>query len=205
MKIFILASGDATRWGGTVKQLQQVRGTTVLQRQIDMVKKYGYRYTVLSHQPKIRSMCINQWVVPENHDTLLNTVKSSANLWKTHTEVIFLLGDVIFTKKCFQTCVKQNINKSFQFYGSFDEQFCFRFTEMMYDKVIESIDNILAQSAIGSAWELYRSLVGIPIDKTWTDQWFRTLIQDKTDDIDYPEDYNKKIKSGYFDGAEFNL
>jgi hypothetical protein len=204
MKVFILASGMAERWGGAVKHLQPVLNTTVLQRQVGMITRYGYRYHILTHRPEIKNK-FEHCIEPNNHTTLLNTVKSSSDLWKGVDEVAFILGDVIFTKKCFDTCLQADLNKSFQFYGSADEHFCFRFTPVMRSKVIDNINNILNVSKLGTTWELYRSLVGIPIDKDWTDRWFRTLITDKTDDIDYPEDYKKKIDSNYFDDAEFNI
>jgi len=204
MRVFILASGPTDRWNGGIKQLECIKNKTVLQRQVDMVRRYGYHYNILSHHARIKSK-FEKVIIPENSSTFLNTVKSSRDLWKAENEVIFLLSDVIFTKNAFNTCVHQFIDKSFQFYGSFEEHFCFRFTNLMYSRVIEHIDNILALGLDGTVWELYRSLVGIPLDKDWTDRWFRTLITDKTDDIDYPEDYKKKIQTGYFDDEEFNL
>lgn len=205
MKIFILAAGDAKRWDGEIKQLKEVNGESVLQRTVNMIERYGdvtpkFRrgnYHILTHSKEIIEK-FNRCEVPAQGSKLLLDVLWSMPMWKFEGEVCFLMGDTIFTEKAFQKIMEPN-NKSFQFYGSADEHFAFRFTSEMYNKVKSVCTQITGTAKAGTTWQLYRKLVGIPIDKDWTDRWFRTLILDKTDDIDYPEDYAKKIETGYFD------
>lgn len=204
MMIFILAAGDAERWGGECKQLKEVRGETVLGRTIEMLGDYASDRTVIvTHRSDIRNeftSCLN----PEVRNNLLCTVLSTSWLWNDHDEVLFLMGDVVWTRKALDK-VLEPTDKSYQCYGSLDENFAFRFKGTMYDQVKDHISLILSKGLQGTTWELYRSVCGIPLDKDWTDRWFRTLILDKTDDIDYPEDYKAKIESGYYDDPEFDL
>lgn len=210
MKIFILAAGDASRWDGGVKQLSMVRGETVLQRMINMIKKFqGARrnYHILTHRREIKN-AYARCVVPSaliqksNPHKLLETVLASSYLWREDGEVCFLMGDVIFTEKTFLQIVKP-LDRNFQFYGSWDEHFAFRFQSTKYEQVQKACADI-TQKELGTTWQLYRSLMGMPLDQNWYDHWHRTLVQDKTDDIDYPEDYQKKIETGYFNGKEFD-
>lgn len=202
MKIFILAAGEAKRWNGKVKQLALIRGKTVLDRTVSLLK--GSNYTILTHQKEITKRHKNNCYEPENRKKLLNTVLSSASLWVEEEEVCFLMGDVVFTKEALAQILKPN-NKNFQFYGSLDEHFAFRFNKHWYDRIRKICQEITNSPRLGTTWELYRSMIGIPLDKEWTDHWFRTLVLDKTDDIDYPADYLSKIASHYFDDSEFDL
>jgi len=205
MKIFILAAGTAERWEGKIKQLCPVRDGTVLSRTMKMLE--GRDCTILTHRQEIMDQFPKKCVIPKNHNKLLDTVVSSKHLWDMTNvtgEICFLMGDVIFTKKALDR-ILEPINKSHQFYGSFDEHFAFRFNEVTYKRVQRGCRSICNSSKFGTTWELYRLLTEIPLDKNWTDTWFRTLILDKTDDIDYPADYEAKISSGYFEDKEFDL
>ena len=203
MMIFILAAGDAERWGGECKQLKEVRGETVLGRTVRMLRDRNLQCDIYSHRQEILNACTNV-LIPKNHDTLLNTVLSTSYDWTVRSEVMFLMGDVVWTRKALDK-VLEPIDKHYQCYGSLDENFAFRFKSTFYEQAKAHIAKILADGLQGTTWELYRSICGIPLDKDWTERWFRTLILDKTDDIDYPEDYQKKIESGYYDDPEFDL
>lgn len=205
MKIFILAAGKAERWGGEVKQMALIRGKPLLGRTISMLKTKGLVFTILTHRKEIiKKYRHHKCWVPTDRDKLLDTVLSSTSLWGNEEEICFLMGDVVYTKKALDK-ILQSTDKSFQFYGSLDEHFAFRFNSFWYDRVITACQKITRSTRQGTTWELYRSLAGIPLDKDWTDRWFRTLILDKTDDIDYPADYKSKITSHYFEDKEFDL
>ncbi len=205
MKIFILAAGNAERWDGRIKQLVSIRGGTVLSRTMKMLE--GCDYKIISHHKEIRRASRGKCIRPSNHEKLLNTVESSRPYWDTTGvtgEVCFLMGDVVFTRKALNRILEPT-GKSHQFYGSLDEHFGFRFSEIMFRRVLQGCRTICKSSRLGTTWELYRLLTGIPLDKNWTDTWFRTLILDKTDDIDYPKDYEAKVASNYFEDKEFDL
>jgi hypothetical protein len=175
-----------------------------------MLGKRDHR--IVTHNPKILHISNGfKCVEPVRHSKLLETVlcteiSTDDKLldWDQHDEVLFLMGDVVWTRKALDK-VLEDTDKSCQFYGSWDEHFAFRFKDSMYDQVKAHIGVILSQGMEGTTWQLYRSVAGIPLGKDWTERWFRTLIMDKTDDIDYPEDYAKKIESGYYDDPEFDL
>lgn len=205
MKIIILAAGSEERFGGTIKQLVPVRDGTPLSRTMKMLE--GYDCTIMTHREEIIKLYPEICVVPIKRSATLDTIVSSRYLWDETSisgEVCFLLADVIYTKKALDRILKP-IDKSHQFYGNLEEPFGFRFNEIMYKRVIASCYFLLLQDIEGTIWELYRCLTGIPIDKDWRDSWFFTFIGDKTDDIDYLDDYRAKISSGYFEDSEFDL
>lgn len=208
MMIFILAAGNAERWGGECKHLKEVRGETVLRRTVKMLN--GRDYRIITHHPKIQHISNGyRCEEPSNHNTLLNTVLSTETSsdklldWDQHDEIMFLMGDVVWTKAALDK-VLEPIDKHCQFYGSWDEHFAFRFKAEFYEQVKAHINLILSQGMEGTTWQLYRSICGMPLREHWLETWFRTLIDDKTDDIDYPDDYNDKIETGYFDDPEFD-
>lgn len=203
MKIFILAAGEAERWGGKIKQLVLVRDKTVLDRMTSMLGSFDY--TILTHHEEIIKRHKNHIYKPANRNKLVNTVLSSASLWEGEDKVCFLLGDVIFTKKAWNHIFVPIDKVGCQFYGSLSEHFAFWFTKDWYSRVKFYCRKIANSPRLGSSWELYRSMAKIPLDKGWTDQWFKTLILDKTDDIDTPADYESKISSHYFDDSAFDL
>ena len=205
MKIFILAAGNAKRFGSTIKQLCPIRDETVLSRTMGMLE--GRDCTILTHRKEIIKLYPDICIVPDKYTTVLHTIVSSEYLWDTTNivaEICFLLADVTYTKKALDQILKP-MDKSHQFYGSLDEPFGFRFNEIMYERVIASCNVIISQKTVGTIWELYRFLTGIPLDKDWRDSWFFTYILDKTDDIDYLADYQAKMSSGYFEDSEFDL
>ncbi len=212
MKIFILAAGNEERFDktkrfpNTIKQLCPVRDETVLSRLMKMLK--GRDCKILTYRKEIIKLYPKICVVPNNCITVLDTVLSSKHLWDMTTvvgEVCFLLADVIYTRKALDR-ILEPINKSHQWYGSFDEPFAFRFNEVMYKRVVESCEELIkSRRPQPTIWELYRYLTGVPLNKDWRDSWFFTYIPDKTDDIDYFKDYQAKMSSHYFEDKEFDL
>lgn len=215
MKIFILASEDEEEqpwtytWLGRPRQLASIRGKPLLSRTVSMLE--GLDYIILTHSNEIIDSYPN-CIVPKNRNNFLNTILSSRDYWEViekedeieEGEVCFLMGDVVFTKKALDQILKPT-NKSLQFYSSSEEIFAFRFTKEMYNRVEGTCIFLADSPLVGVPWELYRQLVGIPLDKHWVDFWFNTSILDKTNDLDYFKDYKSKILSHYFDSPEFDL
>jgi hypothetical protein len=163
MMIFILAAGDAERWGGECKQLKEVRGETVLGRTVRMLPLQPI--SIVTHRDEIMGTKKGySGIVPFNHDTLLSTVLSTGHQWYNYDEVLFLMGDVVWTRAALDK-VLADTDKSCQFYGSLDEHFAFRFKREMYDQgqLQARIKEILDQGRQGTTWELYRSICGIPL------------------------------------------
>lgn len=203
MKIFILCAGTTQRWCGAVKQLAIIRGEPLLSRTLQMLE--GRDYTILTKHPAIfKAYGSCNCMEPTDNTKLLSTVVSTFECWQDYEEICFLMGDVVFTDNALEIILSPN-NKSFQFYGSLEEHFAFRFTKEMYARVKDACESIIASTRKGTTWELYRYLVGIPLYRDWTDRWFRTLILDWTDDIDYPGEYEVKQAVHYFERPEFDL
>ncbi|MEM9399017.1 MAG: hypothetical protein AAF984_02305 [Verrucomicrobiota bacterium] len=131
------------------------------------------------------------------------TLLSTQSLWDERT--IVLLGDVFYTKAAMGTIVHLNANirfigrnkKSKYTSTPWKELFAVSFEKDSHLALIESI-NVAIQDAQsggkGKLWQIYRSLVGLPLNKIEFDSIIFIHIDDFTDDFDSPSEYDASIK-----------
>ena len=200
-KIYILAAGQADRWDGEIKQLADINGMPLIARTMRQLR--GLDVTILTWRPEIKEIFPEITEEPENHEKLLDTVLSAEPEWFEYQRVTYLLGDVVYTAAAMEQILRSE--KAVEFFASDQETFAFTFTNFYYDRIKAMCSFILSSGLKGTAWELYRSVVGIPIDKNWTDRFIHTRIYDQTDDIDYKDDYEQKVKMGYYETPAFTL
>ncbi len=200
-QIIILAAGNAERWGGECKQLADINGIPLILRTLKQLDNWNV--TVVTHRIKIRDVVPKPFCYfePENNDKLLNTILSTECLWGERT--IIMLGDVVWTNDAIQKALSSE--KSLEFLASDTETFAISFNEHYHDRIRAACELIIGNGLEGTTHQLYRVLAEIPIDKEWHDRYIHHRISDKTDDIDYPEDYQKKVESGYFKDKCFEV
>jgi len=196
MKIFILASGLANRWNGKVKQLSDINGEVLIKRTLRQLE--GHDVTVVTHRSELHAVCSN-CLVPENKDTLLNTIMSTVSLWDGNERVVFMLGDVVWTDEGIKK-VLAYADKNIQFFSSCDETFAISFPSERFKYIQKAIQGLIDRGLKGTTWQLYRHVWGGNLDKHVLETKYRTPIEDKTDDIDFPKEYEDKVNKGYFKG-----
>jgi len=167
-----------------------------------MLKEYDV--SVLSHRKEIIDISNDYIEITDrglDHKyRLLADILLTKEHWGSERTII-LPGDVIYTPEALIKAL--NFTKDIEFFASADETFAICINKYSYHKVIKAIEYILALGLEATTWELYRSIAGIPLDKHWMDCWYHHRISDKTDDIDYPEDYRKKVETKYFDDMQY--
>jgi len=200
IQVFILAAGDNSRWNGQIKHLQNINGEPLLKRTLRQLE--GYKVTVITHRKAIVDVSPICFEIKDREPghiyKLLADMLLTKELWHKSERTVFLLGDVVFTDEALALCMASD--KSIEFFQSIDETFAITFTNTMYRRVELAIEYILMMGMEATTWELYRFITGIPLDRHWIDKWYHHRISDRTDDIDYPNDYYKKIKSNYYEG-----
>lgn len=202
MRIFILAAGKAERWDGKCKHLADINGIPLINHTLSHLE--GYDVTVVTKRKEIIEVlpADTPAIEPENNTTLLDTIISTCGEWDDERTTI-MLGDVVWTSDAIEKALSSD--KALEFFASDTETFAITFSMQYYRRVISACNFIIGEGLEGTTHQLYRMLAGIPLDKEWHDRWIHHRITDKTDDIDYPDDYQTKIDEGYFKDKCFEV
>ena len=189
MLYVIMCAGEGKRWNnylGIPKHLVEINGETLLGRTTRLLKENGitnYMITTsdsrYSKYGKIQEQSYKDCEVDR-----FEPVKDS--------EICYLYGDVYYTENALKTIINTDTN-DITFFGSIGEIFAVKVkdTELFFkhkNRVKELYLKHEINRCIG--WEVYRSLNDIPFDKHIIKDKF-IEINDGTDDIDFPEDYEK--------------
>lgn len=192
MRYIIMCSGKGTRWNnylGVPKHLIEINGETLLARTTRLLKDNGvYNYIITSSDVRYKQYGMT---MPQScNDCEIDRFEETDD-----EEICYLYGDVYYTEEAIKNIINTPTDEIL-FFGSNWEIFAIKivnkklFMEHKY-KVKKLYLNKLIDRCIG--WEIYRSLNNIPFDEhRITDRYFKIL--DGTDDIDYPEDYEKFVK-----------
>lgn len=187
MKYVIMCAGEGKRWNnylGVPKHFIEINGESLIERTTRLLKENGILDYVITANDKI-------------YDDYGKTIKQTYNQCEidrfeeiNDDNICYLYGDVYYTEEA----IKQIINKdtdNILFFGSNMEIFAIKIKnkELFYEHK-NKIKKLFLNNQIGRCigWEIYRSLNNIPFEEHIIKDMYY-LIDDLTDDIDYPEDY----------------
>lgn len=214
-RIIIIAAGDATRWGGymgVTKHYAEIAGEPVIERTVRLLKERklkdiwvvskGYQIEgVKNYRPTLN---------PRNHDA--DKFLSSSELWHEKKRTIVIYGDVYFTEEAIDTILSFGMdlfrmfcrptqNRKFKYpYG---ECFAISFAPVEHEYLLYNLKRLVhlyradVIDRIGG-WELTRLMAGVPIERMNKHQYNLpnyVVINDKTNDIDYPSDFENVKKA----------
>lgn len=187
----IMCAGKGTRWNnylGVPKHLIEINGETLLGRTTRLLKERNINYIITSEDERYKQY---GKVIPQsNHDCEVDRFEPFND-----KEIVYLYGDVYYTEQAIDIIVNTPTN-DITFFGSDQEIFGIKIKDkkLFYehkDKVKKLYLKNIIPRCIG--WEVYRSIHNIPfLEHKITERY--VLIEDETDDIDYPIDYEKFIK-----------
>lgn len=196
-KIFILAAGEQVRFpeNYTPKQLLSIDGEIVLERQKRQLKEYNVNPVVLTKKEQIISFCKDNKIafyVPENNNTVLNTILSSKIFWN-NKRIIFLLGDVFYSKELIKSIIEDKSDIRFWMSGS--EIFAFSFMSDKFGNQIENDINFILEHKkyVYKIWQLYRKTINVPLYKHFIKEG-QEIVSDYTFDIDSEVQYHDVCK-----------
>jgi hypothetical protein len=189
--IFILASGQASRWERSrVKQLALYKGKPI----IEHILTARPEAVVVSHHAQLARYSP---ICPSKNYFVLETILSTHREWKKRT--IFLLGDTIYGKNDLDTIL--NYSGDFMIFGSKSqvEIFGISFSNNVHDEVIHSLCLALIdayQGGRGKIWEFYHTYNKMPMYKIGIGSNFTDLHD--TTDIDSLDEYHNLLKGKAF-------
>ena len=200
-KIIILCAGESIRWKNYLnipKQLAVVNGESLIQRMVRLLNQRGYYdIDIVSHNEQLK-MDSCGFFKPSKKRWIVETLFASQPLWKEKT--IVLLGDVFFTQHAINTII--NIKHGIHIYARsgaskytqshWGEIFALSFTKHDWHKVTTHAELTCHDAEAGGRgklWEFYRSLAGFPLDQHMVENSIFIPINDLTDDIDSPYEY----------------
>lgn len=201
--VFIMAGGEQVRWkDNTIKQLSLVDNAkwTVIQRVFALVKKY------LNCEPIVVTKNIDISLNTgcySNPDLCAGTLCESMSRCIEISEndgILFLLGDVYYTRTAFDNILRVNR----PYFGSEVELFASKFPKSHYERALNTLYYAVELNQDdpdiykGKMWNMYYLWAGYNSGGHDFGKDFG-LIEDNTCDFDTVDEYNEFIKKGVND------
>jgi len=226
----IACCGLATRWDGKIKQLLDLNGEPLISRMVRQLRERGYTPYILTHLPEVNELhrdCTTLYT--DRPKTLCNTMLRASQFWDDNN--LQLHGDVYWTDDSMDLICKTNgYNYSQKVHAFNDGEFemfgffipgdkigyarrCLSVTiaevtsPQFYKDLRKKHPGQLSRykdSMIGSSWQFYYSLFGIPFlpickyDKKdrFDNKGGSVFIIDGTRDFGLPGQYKKWKERG---------
>lgn len=187
-----MCSGNGTRWNnykGVPKHLIEINGETLLERTTRLLKENNindYIITSSDERYKKYGKTINQ----SYNDCEVDRFEETND-----DEICYLYGDVYYTNNAIKTIVNTPTDEIL-FFGSNWEIFAIKIVnKKLFMEHKNRVKDLFLKGKINRCigWEVYRSLHNIPFNEHIINDRYVKIL-DGTDDIDFPEDYEKFIK-----------
>lgn len=214
-RALIICAGDQTRWDGHLgvpKHLAPLCGEPILHRTVRLARQYTDDVRVI-----VKDMGDERYKVPGsrraaakldpgNHDA--DKFLSSRHLWSKSGRTVILYGGVFFTDSAMaQIFDPAPVEDGWHVYCRFDgsqitgapggENFAHVIdpeAHEAYEAALHRISRLRREGVIwrNGGWEQYRAMCGLPDDQLLTHKNYghATVIDDWTEDLDLPGDYD---------------
>lgn len=192
MKYIIMAAGKGTRWNnylGIPKHLIEINGETLLARTTRLLKENDINYVITGSDERYAQY--GTLIRQTNNDCEIDRFEESIE-----GDICYLYGDVYYSEDAIKKIIETPV-EDVLFFGALEEIFAVKVKDRKFffahkHRVKQLYLDGVIHRCIG--WEVYRSICGISfIDHLFGGRY--VLIDDETNDIDYPEDYEKFVES----------
>jgi hypothetical protein len=209
MRIILAASGSQVKWSGHLgvtshfAPLTRHDGQPLIMRTIEQIKRHGHEVhvTTPSHPAYVDLPAIRHIVQRDKP----SEYAASRELWDPEGRTILLLGDVFFTDLAIDRILRY-AKRQFMVFGRFGPS---KITGTPYgeifaaswygehiiqmDKHLDNVHKIRAEGSITRppGWMLLRAWQGTPLNRHKVLRKHFIEINDETDDIDFPIDYER--------------
>lgn len=201
MIILILAGGNQERWGDHEhpKQLVDIGGETLLMRIVRQCREQDHEPIIVTHDERLKIS--KQSFEPQARRWTVETLLSTCELWEDRTVV--LLGDVIFTDEALH---KIMLNRApiqvfgrkelrYRLVGRYYEIFAISFDCNQHQQIVDTLQEVLVDASTredgGKLRTFYEMYCGLPLRSYQHEDIIFYPIEDWTEDIDAPEDYEQ--------------
>lgn len=210
MRIIIAASGGQQKWNehlgvpSHLCPLTRHGGIPLLHRTVEQCLKYTHDVitTIPAHDERYRS-------VPGQHlmvgDDMRSEFEASQSIWNESGRTVLLLGDVYFTQEALDTIMGHK-GRDYRAFGRYKaseitgtpygELFAASWWPVNHHDLSQHLGRVHFLRERGDitrppGWMLLRAFQGGHLGKhVVSPRWF-TEINDETDDIDFPADYDR--------------
>ncbi|MBO7735716.1 MAG: NTP transferase domain-containing protein [Methanobrevibacter sp.] len=190
MKYIIMCAGEGKRWGnykGVPKHLIEINGETLIGRTTRMLKEYNVDYVITTSDKRYKKY--GKTIPQSYNDCEIDRFEDIGE-----KEICYLYGDVYYTDYALNIIINTPTN-GILFFGSDQEIFGIKIVNKdLFMEHKNIVKQLFLEGKIWRSigWEVYRSLNEIPLEEHQIKDNF-VLIQDWTDDIDFPSDYEKFV------------
>lgn len=216
-KYIIIAAGEATRWGGyfgTPKHFAVLNGERILDRTIRLLQENGVSQNdifVVSQNYQIDGIR-NVHIRPNYKDNAdADKFLSSRHIWNKTGRTVVLYGDVYFSEDSMRRIVDYELTAwtlfcrptASEITGTeWGECFAVSFYHWDIERGIQKLNQLVylykgeLLDRIGG-WEWARIMSGVPLVRMKKHREkldVYQVIDDETDDLDYPDDYERLRK-----------
>jgi hypothetical protein len=182
-----MCAGNGKRWGdylGIPKHFVIINGETLIGRTTRLLKEYGINdYLITTSDERYKQY--GQTRPQTNNDCEIDRYEEIED-----NEICYLYGDVYYTEEALRTIINTPTDEIL-FFGSEMEIFGVKIkNKKLFFKHKNRVKKLYLDSKIDRCigWEVYKSINNLPLNEyAITDRF--VLIDDETDDIDYPYNY----------------
>jgi hypothetical protein len=193
LAVLILCAGFLHEWeGGSPRQLREIGGETVLDRQIRQIRANGHEPIIVTWREDI--IAATPDVVhydPLYFRTIAETWLYTRELWRAQT--VILLGDVISGDLTMREMLAYR--GEMKMIGNSAEIYAFTFSSKEHDKAARVLYETDRDTLKGSPWEIYRRWCGT----AYNNRGFREAavfqwVWDRVCDIDSPNEWQGALR-----------
>lgn len=209
MRIIIAASGSQHKWNEHLDvpshlcPLTRHGGVPLIHRTVEQCLEYTHDViTMIPDDERYLS-------IPGEHRPIYGPRQSefeaSQPLWNEDGRTVLLLGDVYFTQEALDTIMGHK-GRDYRAFGRYraseitgtpyGELFAASWWPVNHHDLVRHLDTVHSTRAAGTVtrppgWMLLRAFQGTPLGKHLVNSSWFTEINDETDDIDFPADYDR--------------
>lgn len=193
MKYIIMADGKGTRWGNyqdKPKHLIEIGGETLLGRTVRLLKENDPKSEVIitSHDSRYEFDGAVRYEPKNNH---LEIDRFTEEL--IADDVCFLYGDTYYAEEAIET-ITGTPAQDILFFGNERTIVAVKVADgRLFKKHVDTVRQLFLEGKIKKCigWQVYGSLMGLPLDEKRIADKF-VLLRDDTEDFNSPEDYNRR-------------
>lgn len=214
-KYIIIAAGEATRWGnhlGVPKHFAPINGEPIIRRTVRQLRERGVAQDdiyVVSKDYEL-SGCVNVYPklnYKDNDDA--DKFLSSRQYWDAKGRTVVMYGDVYFSEEAIDIILEDR-RKSWtlfcrptaneKYHYPYGECFAVSMYPSSYDKAEKMLHRIAEEKKAGrikrcGGWEWARAMANMNLTKHYNELNVYTIINDVTNDVDFPDDYERLRKA----------
>jgi hypothetical protein len=209
LRVFLLCAGEGSRWGehkGCLKQLLRFGGETLLHRAIRLLRTAGAVDLILVYQDhRLAKECVGlKAICISKTSSIADSIHQTQAHWGSGA-VAFVLPDVFFSPSAIRLLVRPHrslvfIGRPWPSYVSrcgHGELFGLNVPLNSRRELLEVIDENLRKEQERSCvnlWNLLQKMEGLPEGSRVHKSLRLSIVDDYTNDIDTPIDYERRAK-----------